>query len=258
MNRHATASEAAAELVFLHGWGMNAAVWRHWLADFSPEVRLRSLELPGHGHSPWDPAWTTLGDWAEACLEAAPERAVWVGWSLGGLVALEAALRAPRRVAGLVQLTATPRFVRAADWPAAMEAATLARFHAELRADPAATLPRFLALQVRGGEAAHATLRRLRRELAGSPAPVDGALNIGLALLRDSDLRARLRHLSCPSLWLFGRHDTLVPGDTAAALAALLPEARWHVIPGAAHAPWLSHPGETEAEMRSFLQDIQS
>jgi pimeloyl-[acyl-carrier protein] methyl ester esterase len=187
------------DLVLLHGWGMNAAVWRGLPADLALGHRLTAIELPGHGGSPFDPAWPGLADWADACLAAAPDRAVWLGWSLGGLVALAAARRAPERLAGLVLMTATPRFVQASDWPAAMAPATLARFHDGLLADPAGTLERFLALQVRGSEAARDTLRLLKRELAERPAPDPVALALGLDLLRDSDLRPLLRILTAPA-----------------------------------------------------------
>ncbi len=246
------------DLVLLHGWGMNAAVWRGLPADLALGHRLTAIELPGHGASPWDPAWQALDDWAEACLAAAPARACWVGWSLGGLVALAAAQRAPQRLSGLVLLTATPRFAQGADWPAAMPAATLARFHDDLLADPAGTLQRFLALQVKGSEAARETLRQLREELAARPAPDSAALALGLDLLRDADLRAGLPDLACPSLWLFGERDTLVPAAVASPIAALLPEARVQVIPRAAHAPFLSHPAATTAALLSFLWELET
>ena len=244
--------EARTGLVLLHGWGMNAAVWEGLpgLAGGRDEPASNS---PGTGPAPCRRRPRTSPRWADACLAAAPERAVWLGWSLGGLVALAAALRAPERVAGLILMTATPRFVQAPDWPAAMAGATLSQFHDGLLADPAGTLDRFLALQVRGSAAARETLRTLRRELAARPAPDPRALALGLDLLRDGDLRGRLADLACPSLWLFGSHDTLVPAAVAPAVAALLPEARVEVIRGAAHAPFLSHPEETTALIDGFL-----
>ena len=251
---------AGRSLVLLHGWGMNAAVWTGLPAALAPVLASDwsavTIELPGHGARPFSNTAVDLDAWAGACLALAPPRAVWLGWSLGGLVALAAALRAPDRVAGLILMTATPRFVRAPDWPAAMAGETLDQFHSGLLADPAGTLDRFLALQVRGGDAARETLRTLRRELADRPAPDPLALALGLDLLREVDLRPRLAELSCPSLWLFGSHDTLVPSAAAPAVSALLPTARVQVIRGAAHAPFLSHPGETAALLCDFLSGL--
>lgn len=250
----------AGGLVLLHGWGMNAGVWSGLHPDLTAALAagwpMVPIELPGHGEMPWDPAEADLDAWADACLAQAPPRAAWLGWSLGGLVALAAALRAPQRVSGLILMTATPRFLRAPDWSAAMAGDTLEQFHSGLLAEPAATLDRFLALQVRGSDAARETLRTLRRELAARPAPDPRALALGLDLLRDGDLRPRLAELSCPSLWLFGSHDTLVPAVVAPAVAALVPAARVRVIRGAAHAPFLSHPDETAALTGDFLRAL--
>jgi pimeloyl-[acyl-carrier protein] methyl ester esterase len=218
--------------------------------------RLTAIELPGHGHSPFQPPGNGLEDWVSACLEVAPEQSVWLGWSLGGLVAMAAALRRPERISALVLMTATPRFVQAEDWPAAMAAETLAGFHRGLLEDPAGTLQRFLALQVRGSDAGRETLRRLRREIASRPQPRAEALAEGLDLLGESDLRDRLADLACPSLWLFGDRDTLVPAAAAAGVRRLLPGARLGVIRGSSHAPFLSHPAETAAEILSFLREL--
>jgi pimeloyl-[acyl-carrier protein] methyl ester esterase len=245
------------DLVLLHGWGMNSAVWTGLPADATPGVTRHCIDLPGHGDRPLGPGLEggpgVLWTWADACLAAAPQRAVWLGWSLGGLVALAAALRAPGRVAGLILITATPRFVQAADWRCAMPESTLAQFHDGLLVDPAGTLSRFLALQARGGEGSRETLRRLRRELGERPAPDPAALALGLDLLRGEDLRGPLPDLRAPSLWLFGSHDTLVTSAVAERVEILLPEARTQVIRGAAHAPFVSHPAQTGAAMGTFL-----
>jgi pimeloyl-[acyl-carrier protein] methyl ester esterase len=253
-------SAPTKDLVLLHGWGMNGAVWDALPTALTAGSIQHRIELPGHGHSPFGPPCdggeAALIAWADACLEAAPERAVWLGWSLGGLVALAAALRAPKRVRGLILMTATPRFVQAADWRPAMAEETLAQFHDGLVADPAGTLSRFLALQVRGSDHAREILRTLRHELVARPAPNPAALALGLDLLRDEDLRGPLPDLRPPSLWVFGSHDSLVPAAVAERVNLLLPNARTAVIEGAAHAPFLSHPTETAELIRGFVEEL--
>jgi pimeloyl-[acyl-carrier protein] methyl ester esterase len=250
----------SADLVLIPGWGMSAAVWDGLPAGLGLGGGLNPhpIELPGHGAMPFPPpgGGAALDDWAQALLAAAPPRAIWLGWSLGGLVALAAALRAPERVSALVLMTATPRFVQAPDWTPAMPAATLGRFHDGLVADPAGTLERFLALQVRGSDQGREVLRGLRRGLRSSPQPDPAALALGLDLLRQEDLRHRLAGLVQPSLWLFGSHDTLVPAAAAPAVAGLAPGARTLVLDGAAHAPFLSHPRECALAIRAFVAGI--
>jgi len=244
---------AGPDLVLIHGWGMNAAVWEGLPEPIKTGRKTSRIELPGHGASRFAARHAGLAAWADACLGVAPEEAVWLGWSLGGLVALEAALRAPRRVAGLILLTTTPRFVQAADWPSATPPGTFAGFRDALLADPATTLERFLALQVRGSDGARESLRTLRRELALRPAPDPSALAEGLRLLRESDLRWRIGEIACPTLWIFGGRDTLVPAAVSESISELLPSARQEVVSGAGHAPFLSHPRETGASIAGFL-----
>ncbi|MEN8174524.1 MAG: pimeloyl-[acyl-carrier protein] methyl ester esterase, partial [Pseudomonadota bacterium] len=76
----------------------------------------------------------------------------------------------------------------------------------------------------------------------------------GLDLLLNTDLREELASLQCPSLWLFGGRDTLVPARVSDDLGALIPDARVAVVEGAAHAPLLSHPQPCESLIHSFLE----
>ncbi len=240
------------DLLLVHGWGMNEAVWHDLPHTLAPDPRATLPHLPGHGHSPYDSARPSLADWARQVLEVAPESATWIGWSLGGSLALEAALLAPERIRALTLVTATPRFVRGEDWRHAMPLETLEQFHADLTRDPRATLDRFLALEVSGGDEARSVLRLLRARLAEKPTADPAALDIGLDLLNDTDLRGRLPQLSMPSLWLYGQRDALVPRRSSQALAELLPRARIEVIKGAVHAPFLSHPVEAMQHLHSF------
>jgi pimeloyl-[acyl-carrier protein] methyl ester esterase len=98
-------------------------------------------------------------------------------------------------------------------------------------------------------------LRTLRHRLAEQPPPHPAALDTGLRLLRDTDLRARLSGLRPPSLWIYGERDTLVPKRSAESLAGLLPGARVEVIRGAAHAPFLSHRDQALGLLRRFAEE---
>lgn len=241
------------DLVLLHGWAMNAAVWSGLAEDLAGDFRLHLIDLPGHGSSSLA-AGGELDDWARAVLAAAPPRAAWLGWSLGSLVAQQAALLAPERVTRLVLAAGTPRFAQGPGWSAAMDPGRLTQFGDALMQDLDATLDRFLGLQVRGSSEARATLRALRAGFRARPAPQADALEQGLGLLLNVDLRSRLPALQAPTLWLQGERDTLVPAALADELPALLPAAEIEVIAGAGHAPFLSHREICVQRLRGFLQ----
>ncbi|MDJ0739386.1 MAG: pimeloyl-ACP methyl ester esterase BioH [Gammaproteobacteria bacterium] len=229
------------DLVLLHGWGMNAAVWEPLLPALAGHFRVTVIELPGHGGST-PAAVADIAEWARLALDDAPPNAWWLGWSLGGQVALQAALDRPGRVNGLMLVAATPRFVQADDWQCAMPVATFHEFADTLGDDPNAALMRFLALQVSGAEHARDTLKLLRFEMQQRPQASARGLAQGLELLLETDLRDRLAGLDRPVHWLFGGRDTLVPVHLCDALKTLLPASTVDVIDGAGHAPFLSHP----------------
>jgi len=251
---HTESIGRGADLVLLHGWGMNGGVWQRLTEELSLQYRLTTIELPGHGHSPYADHLNSLQDWADACLAAAPKQATWIGWSLGGLISAQAALSKPQRVSKLVLVASTPRFIQTNDWPHAVVRGTLSSFADTLRRDPQKTLERFLALQVKGSAEAKSTLRRLRQDLNQRPAPNPAALDQGLHLLRESDLRQQLSQLQCPTLWLFGGRDTLTPASVAEEIHQLLPSAEIQLLPDAGHAPFLSHRIESIAALHTFLE----
>ena len=238
------------ELVLVHGWGMHAGVWQPWLPTLRQHFRVTIPELPGHGASPL--TGTTLSDWSEACLAIAPKQAIWLGWSLGGLVALQDARLVPERVSQLCLMTATPCFVQTDDWTTAVPEAVFHQFADTLRADPVATLRRFLSLQTRGSVQVTSTLRCLQQALMQRPAADLTGLSTGLDLLLQTDLRAELAQLSVPCSWLFGGRDMLVPMT----VADHLPECcTVKQVPTAAHAPFLTHPADCSAWLEPFFGD---
>ncbi|HEX6705910.1 MAG TPA: alpha/beta hydrolase [Albitalea sp.] len=100
-------------IVFLHGALHDHSVWTllaRWAAHHGRAVL--ALDEPGHGRSdgPPLPDVEALADWTLAALDAADVReAVLVGHSMGSLIALEAAARAPQRIERLVMVaTAYP------------------------------------------------------------------------------------------------------------------------------------------------------
>jgi len=241
-------------LALVHGWGMNARAFDP-LAELLADVfELRALNLPGHGGRA---ALThnTLQSWADDLAQQLPERTTLLGWSLGGQVAMRAALDHPHTITRLILLASTPKFVAAADWEAGMADADLQAFGADLLNDAQATLLRFLSLQTRGMAGQKNLLQQLRQTLLAAP-PVDGeALASGLAMLRDTDLRAELSSLTQPALVLHGALDTLTPPGAGNWLAAHIPVAQHIEFSRAAHALNLSHAEEVAAAIGAFAHD---
>jgi len=241
-------------LALVHGWGMNARVFDTLAGLLDAEFEVRALDLPGHGGRD-ALAENTLRTWADELARQLPTGATLLGWSLGGQVAMRAALDHPHQVARLVLLATTPRFVMANDWDRGMAPADLEDFGAALMADPQATLLRFLSLQTRGMANQKTLLQQLRQTLQAAPVPQREALAVGLAILRATDLRAELSHLKQPTLVLHGALDTLTPSAAGAWLAEALPHAQHIEFSRAAHAPHLSHGADVATAIGRFVHD---
>ncbi len=234
-----------APLVLLHGWGMGPTVFADWRPRLEPDHAVYCPDLGARGWMPdgdcqRDRPGDPLGTIAARVADGLDRPAHWIGWSLGGLIALAAARRAPAVVARVTLVAASPRMAAAPDWPG-IDPAALERFRRELQGDPAATHDRFLALQVRGSQGSRSALRALRRAVAVDGLPSMDVLLSGLDRLMQSDLRSDFDALSCPVDAVLGECDALVPVAVAARLEALA--VRTRIIPGAGHAPFISHPG---------------
>lgn len=246
------------ELLLLHGWGLHGGVWDTLVPRLTPKFRVTRIDLPGHGRSRDVPMPPSLTELTLQTMAAVPPGAVVLGWSLGGLVALEAALRMPQRLRGLILANSTPRFITAEDWSCAMPLEQLGQFAQDLAEDYHATLQNFLSLQVRGDESARACLRQLRDSLFVHGEADTASLATGLEILKDSDLRPALKEVSVPTLVLAGGYDRLTPAAASQYLAAYIPGARLELFSKSAHAPFISHTDAFVTAVLGFIDELDS
>ena len=237
-----TVGTGNCHLVLLHGWGLNAEVWNCINEELASHFTLHLVDLPGFGRSRgFGPM--SLDEMAQQVLAAAPQNAIWLGWSLGGLVASQIALTRPERVSALVTVASSPCFSAQASWPG-IKPDVLAGFQQQLSEDFQRTVERFLALQTMGTETARQDARALKQTVLSLPMPDVEVLNGGLEILKTVDLREPLSALTMPHLRIYGYLDGLVPRKVVPLLDSLWPESESQIIAKAAHAPFISHPAE--------------
>jgi len=250
---HIEVSGHGAPLVLLHGWGMHGGVWGDAVQRLEADFQVHTVDLPGCGGAP-ALATTNLDTLVCALSEHFGEPVHLCGWSLGGQVALHWALREPAKINKLIVVASTPCFSAREDWPCGMPREVLEKFAAELEQDHAATLRRFIALQLRGSEHERGLLSTLRAKLFSRGEPDKEALRAGLAILRDIDQRGELAAIRLPTLVIAGQCDKLTPPEASRYLAQAITNARLVEIAGAAHVPFLSHPEVFVAAIKDFLR----
>jgi pimeloyl-[acyl-carrier protein] methyl ester esterase len=267
-------------LVLLHGWGMHGGVWTEVAQKLAADYEVHSVDLPGYGYSVelTEPFGLRLskperaddmqldkftangsGRILESLVEILsarfPNPVNLLGWSLGGQIAQRWAAREPDKVRRLILVTSTPCFSERDDWSFGMAREVLAKFAAELEQNHAATLRRFISLQMRSSENERELLGILREKLFSRGEPDMGALRAGLDILRDSDQRNGLPEIKQLTLVIAGERDKLTPPEASRFMAQVIPKASLVEIQGAAHAPFLSHPSIFIEHVRGFLKN---
>ncbi len=237
---HLTVIGKGAPLVLLHGWGWHSGIWSPLVPHLADKFQLFIPDLPGFGKSPDLTKNYTFDEIASNLFEIVPEKAAWLGWSLGGMLAWWVSVNYPERVTQLVTVAAAPKFTGDENWPG-VPLSVLNQFSTRLINQYEETLSDFLLLQLRGSSENQALLAELKTQF--SPMKTT-ALMGGLRLLCETDLRTDLSRIKIPSLHVFGGMDTLVPASVIASLKPLLVDGQCALIKRAGHIPFLSHTNE--------------
>lgn len=246
---------SAENLTLIHGWGAESSVWMEWAERLSQEFNVYLIDLPGFGQSPTCKITDNILDcWMQALAAQLPPKTHLLGWSLGGLVAQKLTLTYPERIQSLICLASTPRFTQCDGWNWAVSPPLMADFIRMLGVESSGVLKRFWNLQVQGSPNAKSLLRQLKRHMQDRHLPTYQGLIQGLQLLRDLDLRAELKNLQAPTLWLLGEKDPLIPLKMREGLNHWHPQADQVILPNAGHMPFFSHSDATTDAVVSFVK----
>lgn len=250
-------SGAGSPVVLGHSFLCSGRMWREQVPALAPRFRVVNPDLRGHGRSghatrPFS-LYDAVADVVAVLDQLGIERATWCGLSIGGMVALRAALTRPERVAGLILLDT--------------DAGAETRLHKlRYRAMGAGAsvlgvrpfLPPIARLMF------GATTRRQNpmlvrewtREFAGVHVP--SVVRCLDALMRRDSLLGRLHEIDVPALVLVGEEDRSLPPPLSRRIHDRLRRSTVRVIPAAGHLSALEQPAAVTEAMRGFLADRAS
>ncbi len=242
--------------VFVHGWAMNSAVWDECIEQLPDWINVVVIDLPGHGSMAKVPA-SSLDDYVQTLIPLVHRPVLWVGWSLGGLAVLRLAELYPQRVAAAMLVATNPCFVRQSDWECAVDESVFRQFASDLNKNQKKTIRRFLALQVKGLADVMAVVRQLQQSMQSRGQASTQALNAGLDILLNADLRQSLKDIDPPLHWLLGAKDALVPAGLAQNLEEEFAQKNVTLLPEASHAPFISEADFFIKQLTSLAQQLR-
>lgn len=222
--------DANPPLVLLHGWGMNTEILKPLAVQLSRSFQVHSLNIPGFGGS--SPVEFRPEKLAPLLLDAAPQKALWMGWSMGGQLALYLAKHFAARVMALVTLGSTPHFLASPDWLQGVPKELYDSFLDTSKRDPEQAIKRFSALTAVGEDQLLLPLIKAVKDTALSSLPQAEVLVDALNWLGHWDGRALYADIHCPCLHLFASKDSIVRPNIALQVKQLNPNHFVQVVSG--------------------------
>jgi pimeloyl-[acyl-carrier protein] methyl ester esterase len=239
-------------IVLLHGACDNHHYMQPIMDQLCDRYQVTSLDEPGRGLSKWQPQIKNIHDLADALLPVLPEKAIYINWSFGGLIAISIAARYPDRVKRIINIGSVPKFIENTDWPGVPQPGFKALLPIIAEHGLPAFLKRFHDSEFANFNPKPKAYHVLNRLLENMEVDID-AINKRIHICDATDLRQEFRSLKCPIDLILGEKDEAVPTALHEKIKALNPKVNIHIIPGAQHMLVWTHPMEFNKILEKIL-----
>ncbi|QEG25088.1 alpha/beta fold hydrolase [Mariniblastus fucicola] len=221
------------KIALLHGWATDPAIWNS--TRESLEIRgfnVTVYTMPGYGLRKNDSGAKTLEQLVDDAIDRLAGHDIWIGWSLGAMISLEAAARIPAAMRTVVAVCGTAKFCCDQE-----KTDSLDRLNEAIRSHPEKAVKRFLRSMPKVEN------RRLVARSAPSPNkddPVAGSETLlsGLEILKRADLTSEVNKISVPVGLISGEDDPIIPATSGRALHQRIPNSTFTALP-CGHVPFL-------------------
>lgn len=227
-------------IVLIHGWGFDARSMLPLAEKLAPHYQVTYVDLPGIYRSEMLLSDNSLAALVNLLVPIIPPKAIILGWSLGGLVALQLAAKIPD-VKQLILLMATPCFVAQPDWPGTSPI-SFSDFLQLANNNMTQALQQFFYLQACAYAKPRAILPQLLSYATPLTASSQSALLSWLALLGNIDLRSYLTELTCPILAIYAKTDPVINFATATTINSFNPTIKVISLADSCHTALITEP----------------
>lgn len=245
------------KVVLIHGWGMHGGLWGLFNENLSSYFETHAIDLPGFGYSKEiknDFTLDSLSEVVEEYIENIESPVSLIGWSLGGLITQNILKRKKIKLDKVIFIATTPSFTKRKDWDTAMEQSVFDDFADDLKLDYKKTLKRFLSLQTRGSDLSREEFRELNNKLNERGEPNIEALENGLKILSETDLRSENINKQ-QAMIVLGEKDTLVPLSVRDEFEKIFPNLKQLILERTGHAPFISKPDFCAEKIKNFINE---
>jgi pimeloyl-ACP methyl ester carboxylesterase len=251
MNERSIGGEKVANIVFLHGAGDSASIWELQARHFGGRHSVLAAELPGRGRRiadvPNEEHAANARDVISQMDRAGMDRAIVVGHSMGGAVALTIGLDFPDRCTALVLATTGARLKMHPDFLASAKAQA-DRAPSDPPKPPPVSLEK--AVSAKASTEARQWLATRVATASARATYADFAANDGF------DVRERLSAIRLPVLVVAAEDDQMAPVKFSEFLARNLPHATLRTIAGAGHYPMVEREADFNGTLEAFIDDV--
>ena len=243
-------------LLWIHGWGQSAKIW----GDFPHKIADCQHRFPSFAKV------NQLQEFVPVIEEyLGGSTTILIGWSMGGMLALEAGIRNSKQVQGIIGINTTLRFVcedPTLGWPTKI----LARMQKNLGQNPGHTLKKFSQSMLKGSQLRGDEKLRIWNQMVRSD-PMDACefsiegLNAGLDYLMQKDLTNSVAKLAIPSLFIHGEKDTICPILSFRKFEKDFEQKKilqFKTLPQPGHLPFLTHPQKLASAINEFVHEVNN
>ena len=237
-------------LVFINSLGCDLSIWDDVVKPWLSEYRIVRYDTRGHGHSQAPAGPYTLADHTNDLAGLLDilgiSKALLVGISVGGLIAMDYALSRPAAVTALVLCDTAPRIGSRQIWRDRIRS---------VREQGLEKMAKTIIERWFTTNFSHSHLDLYQNAFKMLQCNSQDGYIATCAALRDANLSGLIQSITVPVMAVCGAEDHVVTPTQTREWAARFPRARVEVIPGAAHLPCIEQPAALAQVIQAFLKE---